>query len=85
MALKKTITTISGLTVVDAYIQVQGPKLISKNAVEFEAVCYVSDQHNVSFYTTRHTGPYELNESNPFAQAYAYLKTLPEFVDAIDC
>jgi hypothetical protein len=28
---------------------------------------------------------YNLNGENPIKQAYLYLKTLPEFVDAIDC
>jgi hypothetical protein len=85
MALKKTIITASGLTADNAYIRVENPKLVGKSAVEFEAACYVSDNHPVSFYMTRHTGPYDMNGSNPFKQAYLHLKTLPQFADAVDC
>jgi len=28
---------------------------------------------------------YDINGENPIKQAYLYLKTLPEFADAIDC
>lgn len=28
---------------------------------------------------------YELDGANPFVQVYEHLKTLPEFVDAVDC
>jgi hypothetical protein len=28
--------------------------------------------------------PYDLNGPNPIKQAYLYLKTLPEFADAVD-
>lgn len=85
MALKKTITTASGLIATDAYIRIEGPKLVGKNAVEFEAVCYVNDQHNVPFYATRHTAEYDIDGSNPFKQAYDHLKTMPHFADAVDC
>ena len=85
MALKKTITTASGLTADNAYIRVENPKLVGKSAVEFEAVCYVSDKHTLAFDRTRHTGPYDMNGANPFEQAYTHLKSMPQFADAVDC
>lgn len=85
MALKKTVITASGLTASDAYIRVEGPKLVAKAAVEFDAVCYVSAEHGVPFAKTRHTGPYDMSGINPFAQAYEHLKTMPQFADAVDC
>jgi hypothetical protein len=31
------------------------------------------------------SAPYNLDGVNPFEQAYLYLKTLPDFANAVDC
>lgn len=84
MAIKKTISTVYGLQAKDAYHRVEGIQLIGKDKVSFQLRAYadvdfaaVSDQ---SFEC-----PYGLSGSNPIAQAYSYLKTLPEFANAVDC
>lgn len=82
MALKKTIV-FKGIDVRDAYFKVwnfQGAKDFLQVSVSMFAVIdgemLDSKQYSI---------PYVLDGENPIKQAYEYLKTLPEFENAVDC
>lgn len=84
MALQKTITLPSGLEVVDAYHRVESVLLQSKGQLAFLVRSYFDPTK--PFVTDQGmTCPYEITGDNPMKQAYLYLKTLPEFADAVDC
>lgn len=97
MALKKSITTEALVHVVEAYHRVEGITHPSKNELKFHVRSYVMtdfiDENDV-----QHQIPHEIffservvvcafNIDGPSAweQAYAHLKTMPEFADAVDC
>ena len=87
MALEKTVTLIDnfGQDVVlqNAYVKV---KLISSDKTTtncYVNVCKIKDGD--VFETKRYGFFHDLNGKNFIAQAYAYLKTLPEFANAVDC
>lgn len=84
MALKKSISTIYGVTVDDAYIRVSDIRIINKAALAFN-VCAYADISKPAIQEAQVQCVYDLNGENPIAQAYAHLKTLPEFSDAADC
>lgn len=84
MALKKSITTIHGINIVDAYIRVDGLRLSSKSTIAFNA-CVYADSSKPMVDGRQVECAYNINGENPIAQAYAHLKTLPEFADAVDC
>jgi mannose/fructose-specific phosphotransferase system component IIA len=83
MAISKTFTTEHGVTVEGAYIRVETVSLV-KSFAQARVSIYAdtakpfiqSDQ--VSFLV-------DLKGPNPIKQAYQFLKSLPEFSDAIDC
>ncbi len=84
MAITKTITTPQGFESVNAYITCEFIRLDGKDKISFQVrshkekgLPYFSD---VSFESS-----YALDGANPIKQAYEYLKTLPEFADAVDC
>ena len=89
MALQKTILTDSGLTVQDAYIRINAVSG-DKELIDIYVNSYVS-QHAFSgnkaylqqqFFTF--VPSVAVNAPNFIKQGYEYLKTLPEFADAID-
>lgn len=84
MALKKTVKTPHGITVVDAYHRVEGVVIDGKNAIKFQVRSSV-DGVLPHFLDVQHECVYDIDGKNPIAQAYAHLKTLPEFSDAVDC
>ena len=49
--------------------------------------CYLTfaDTNKPPFDSMEVTYPYDLEGPNPIKQAYLYLKSLPEFADAVDC
>jgi hypothetical protein len=84
MALLKTISTIHGFEVVNAYHRVEGISIESKNNIRF----YVRSYKNTGlpFFDEKVvSAAYNLDGKNPIAQAYEHLKTLPEFAGATDC
>jgi hypothetical protein len=85
MALKKTVQTPQGFNAVDAYHRVEGVRLQSKNQIAFQLRSYKDSNSVVHFNDALHVCAYELNGSNPLAQAYAHIKTLSEFADSVDC
>ena len=85
MALKKTINTIFGIDVVDAYHRVEALTLNNKTSMTFLVRAYKGADQNAAIESKHHTCEYSIEGSNPIAQAYAYLKTLEEFAKAVDC
>lgn len=84
MALKKTVVTPHGFDAVDAYHRVEGIRLIGKTTIKFH-VRSVKNETSPHFADAEFEAAYDLNGANPLAQAYAHLKTLPEFAGAVDC
>lgn len=84
MALKKTVVTPQGFDAVDAYHRVEGVRLIGTSEIAFQ-LRSSKDKTSPHFSDIDFRAAYDLNGENPLAQAYAHLKTLPEFADAVDC
>lgn len=84
MALKKTVITPQGFDAVDAYHKVENVRLISIYEIAFQ-LRSSKDNTSPHFSDVEFQAAYDLNGDNPLAQAYAHLKTLPEFSDAVDC
>jgi len=91
MALSKAVT-YKTIQMNAAYFRVVRPQIdVAKNTMSFSVWPFpsqatASDQTNLlsdiaEFYTDV---PYSVAGSNPFEQAYAYLKTLPEYTGATD-
>lgn len=83
MALKKTIETIQGLSVNDAYIRIEDVNL-NKNEMTFNVKTYV-DVDKPCLSEEFFKSVYNIDGNNPIKQGYEYLKTLPEFSGAVDC
>jgi hypothetical protein len=84
MAISKTITTIHGFIAKDAYVRIEEIKIIGKDRIETVARFYLSAD-KPSFGEQPLSCLYDLDGHNPIKQAYQFLKTLPEFSDAVDC
>lgn len=84
MALKKSIDTIYGVTVFDAYIRVSNIRIVNKVTLNFN-VCAYADPSKSAIRELQMQCAYDLAGANPLEQAYAHLKTLPEFSGAVDC
>jgi hypothetical protein len=85
MALKKTVTTEQGFEATDAYHRVEGVRLNGKASMSFQVRSYKDDSGVQAFADTAYDAAYSINSANPIAQAYAHLKTLPDFANATDC
>jgi hypothetical protein len=81
MALQKTIT-FKGITVTDAYIKIQTFNG-NKELLKFDVATYSRAGQQALTVSTFEIS-YAIDGANPIAQAYAYLKTLPEFSGAKD-
>lgn len=84
MALKKTTQTVFGLEVLDAYHRVEGVRLLAKDKIQFQLRSSL-DGVLPHFSDAQHECAYAMDGDNPIAQAYNYIKTLPDFADAKDC
>ena len=85
MALKKTITTEYGIDVIDAYHRVECVRINGKNSISYNLRSY-KDNSGLPFFGERIVNcDYSIEGENPIAQAYAHVKTLPEFAGAVDC
>ena len=84
MAFTQTTTSAHGFDVPSAYHRVENIQLVGKDSIFFQLRIYKNPQ-KPSFSTTAFEAPYALEGSNPIKQAYQFLKTLPEFADAVDC
>lgn len=84
MALSKTIQMAYGVTIPDAYHRVNKVSILNKTIAWVDVGIYV-DPLGTSARTDRYQFDYNINGENPVKQAYAHLKTLPEFAGATDC
>jgi hypothetical protein len=85
MALKLDAVSPQGFNAVDAYHRVNGVSLIAKNRINFLIESFKDNNASIAFASEQYSCLYDLNGSNPIAQAYNHLKTLPEFSGAKDC
>lgn len=82
MAIKTNIN-FKGISIDNSYIRVEFPSC-TKDTITFSVRKYVVEDKPF-FEESVYTTTYNLEGENPFKQAYLYLKTLPEFQDAVDC
>jgi len=91
MALQKAVI-FKSLQIPSAYFRVVRPQIdATKNTMSFDVWAYPSqdaaaDQANLLSDICAHysAAPYSIAGSNPFEQAYAYLKTLPDYEGVVD-
>lgn len=82
MALSKTTTSVHGLVSQNAYHRVEDTT-ITKTKLRFCVRSY-ADVTKPAFVGEYYECAYSLYGENPIRQAYLYLKTLPEWADAVD-
>ena len=84
MAIEKSVLTVYGIEVKNAYHRVEGLVLENKNQIKFHVRASLNgiEPH---FSDNVYSCEYDLDSSNPIKQAYEHLKTLPDFAGAIDC
>lgn len=91
MALKKSTMTLHGFDAIDAYHRVENVTILEKAELQFNVTSYKNAPSKEfpigvpAFAEHQHKCAYDIQGANPIAQAYAHLKTLPEFVGATDC
>lgn len=84
MALSKTVSTIYGFDVVNAYHRVEAISINSKDEIKFHVRSYTTPDKPF-FAEQILNAPYIMDGQNPIKQAYIHLKNLPEFSGATDC
>lgn len=84
MALTKTVFTDHGFEATNAYHRVEAVLITNKNNISFYLRSY-KEVDKPCFAEQLMSSAYDLNGANPIKQAYAYVKTLSQFVSAIDC
>jgi hypothetical protein len=84
MALKKSVKSIYGFVVDEAYHRVESVALQGKDKIYFSLKSY-AEVESPSFGEKSYSCEYDLTGANPIKQAYEHLKTLPEFAGAVDC
>lgn len=85
MAIQKTVTTQHGLVANNAYHKVENVAIQNKDQMSFNVKVFVSKEQNLPFEMLAFSCVYDIQGDNPIRQAYKYVKTLPEFSDAVDC
>jgi hypothetical protein len=85
MAFSRAIDTSWGISVPDAYCRIEAVSLVNKNTISFHLRSYAVAEGFPFFTEQILSCDYNLDDPNPIKQAYEYLKTLPEFSDAVDC
>lgn len=84
MAIKKSVKTVFGIEITDAYHRVTNVSIASKNKIFFHLESS-TDGKNPAFEEKMYSCDYTISGANPVAQSYHHLKTLPEFAGAVDC
>jgi hypothetical protein len=87
MAIKQTVSLTTNFNTEaifeNAYINVNNVKIEKAYA---NAIFYIFKKKNGQLLNQKaYSFDYDLNGENPIKQAYQFLKTLPEFSDAVDC
>lgn len=97
MAIKKSFTTDAMVFVEDAYHRIENIMHPSKTKMVFQVRSYIMKSvefddgtiatvpHDVFFSERSVTCSFQIGEIDAWHQAYAHLKTMPEFIDAVDC
>jgi hypothetical protein len=86
MAFAKTIISQHGLEVVNAYHRVENVIFVSKTEMSFNVRVYKDEAADLSAIADKgFKCAYDHTKTNPYVQAYEYLKTLPDFAGATDC
>jgi hypothetical protein len=86
MALKKSFEVSPGLMAQDAYFRVSNVSIVRGEPAGATVQVFASEDHTQKPVQVRCYGfEYSLDGANPIKQAYAHLKTLPEFAGATDC
>ena len=86
MALKKQITiNVLGQDIVFGNAYVKVVKVAGDKATMIASVDILTEVNGQQISRTDYSFNHELNKGNVIAQAYNYLKTLPEFSSAEDC
>jgi len=85
MALQKTATTSHGFVADSAYHRVENIVFQNKDVIKFNVKSYKDSAEVVPFAAIDLGCKYDMNGTNPFAQAYSFVKTMPEFLGASDC
>jgi hypothetical protein len=85
MALQKTIQSNFGLRIPSAYHRVGRIQIVNKSEMTFVVNAFVDDKISIPVEAQAYSCAYDLTGGNALAQAYTYLKTLPEFAGATDC
>jgi len=85
MALEKTVDTLTGFTAENAYHRVEGVAFNGKTEMSFRVRVYKDSSNALPAFDDKpYKCVYDMDGNNPFAQAYAYLKTQEFYQDAID-
>jgi hypothetical protein len=84
MALKKDFITSQGIEIKDAYIRVYAVDCGTKTHATAKISVQVA-QDKPMIENVIGSFAFDLEGANPFAQAYAFAKTLPAFAGAQDC
>lgn len=85
MALQMQLTTEQGFVAPNAYLRVE--KVLASKSSATATVCAYKDSNTdnvVEIWSKSYQLGVDLDGDNFIAQAYLYLKTLPEFSGAID-
>jgi hypothetical protein len=85
MAIKKTVTTVHGIEVLNAYHRVEEVKFQGKDVIQFHIKSYKDGSSTVPFADVDFGCAYDLAGGNPFQQAYAFVKSQEPFNRAEDC
>jgi hypothetical protein len=85
MAIELTVTTPQGFEATNAYHRIENITIQNKETISFALCAYKDNTQKIAFDTKGMSCKYDITGNNPIAQAYMYLKTLPEFASAKDC
>ena len=84
MAIQKDFETVFGINLTDAYCRVDNIVINEKTNMMFLLKTF-ADKTAKEIHTQTFQCAYVVDGENPLAQAYNYLKTLPEFSGSVDC
>ncbi len=85
MALKKKHALANGLVCEEAYIRVEDIHVVSKSKISFIVRFYSSSTIGIHFDECYLSCDYKIDGNNLYTQSYDYIKTLEEFLTAINC
>lgn len=84
MAFKLNATSDFGIEIKGAIFRAENPRIFNKTKMIFNVRGY-ADVSKSHFSDKEYECEFDISGENPYAQAYAFLKGLPEFSGAKDC